>query len=137
MPRPQDIHNGFEKTSSLLRNACWGLFPRELNGRSIKLFIYFRTVTSSRMRAVCFHYVSTRYGLDGPRIEFRLGRDLHPSRPTLESTQLSVQWVPGLFPRVKRPGRGVDYPPPSSTEVEERVQLYLCSLSGPSLSILG
>jgi hypothetical protein len=29
------------------------------------------------------------------------------------------------FPGVKRPGRGVDHPPPSSTEVEGRVELYL------------
>jgi hypothetical protein len=27
----------------------------------------------------------------------------------------------GSFPGVKRPGRGVDYPPPSSAEVKERV----------------
>jgi hypothetical protein len=33
---------------------------------------------------------------------------------------------------VKRPGRGVDHPPPSSTEVKERVELYLYSPSGPS-----
>jgi len=38
---------------------------------------------------------------------------------------------------VKRPGRGVDHPPPSSAEVEERVQLYLYSPFGPSLHVLG
>jgi hypothetical protein len=31
----------------------------------------------------------------------------------------------GSFPGVKRPGRGVDHPPPSSTEVKERVELNL------------
>jgi len=31
----------------------------------------------------------------------------------------------GSFPGVKRPGCGVDYPPPSSAEVKERVELYL------------
>jgi hypothetical protein len=35
------------------------------------------------------------------------------------------------FSGVKRPGRGVDHPPPSSAEVKERVQLYLYSPSGP------
>ena len=30
----------------------------------------------------------------------------------------------GSFPGVKRPGRGVDHPPPSSAEVKERVELY-------------
>jgi hypothetical protein len=35
------------------------------------------------------------------------------------------------FPGVKRPGRGVDHPLPSSTEVKERVELYFYSTSGP------
>ena len=43
----------------------------------------------------------------------------------------------GSFPGVKRPGRGVDHPPPSSTKVRERVELYLCSASGPSWPVLG
>ena len=34
----------------------------------------------------------------------------------------------GSFPGIKRPGRGVDHPPPSSAEVKERVELYLYSL---------
>ena len=32
----------------------------------------------------------------------------------------------GSFPGVKRPGRNVDHPPPSSAEVKERVELYIC-----------
>jgi len=36
------------------------------------------------------------------------------------------------FSGVKRPGRGVDHPPPSIAEVKERVELYLYSPSGPS-----
>jgi hypothetical protein len=43
----------------------------------------------------------------------------------------------GSFPGVKRPGRGVGHPPPLSAEVEERVGLYICSLSGPSWPVLG
>jgi hypothetical protein len=54
-----------------------------------------------------------------------------------------VQTVPGAhpapytmctesFPGVKRPGRGVYNPPPSSAEVKERAELYLYSPSGPS-----
>jgi len=36
----------------------------------------------------------------------------------------------GFFSGVKWPGRGVDHPPPSSTEVKEREELYLCFLRG-------
>jgi hypothetical protein len=43
----------------------------------------------------------------------------------------------GSSPGVKRQGRGVDHPPPSSAEVKERVELYLYSRSGPSWPVLG
>jgi len=43
----------------------------------------------------------------------------------------------GSFPGVKRPGRGIDHPPPSSAEVKERVGLYLYSPSRPSWPVLG
>ena len=41
--------------------------------------------------------IATRYGLDGPGIESRWGRDFsHLSRPALGPTQPPAQWVPGL-----------------------------------------
>jgi hypothetical protein len=44
-------------------------------------------------------------------------------------------WV--SFPRVKRPGRGIDHLPPSCAKVKERVELYLCSPSVPSWPVIG
>jgi hypothetical protein len=41
------------------------------------------------------------------------------------------------FTGLKRSGRDVDYPPPSSAEVQERVELYIYSPSGPSWPVLG
>jgi len=65
--------------------------------------------------------IATRYGLDDPGIESRWRLDYpQPSTPTLGSTQLPIQWVPRRSP-LKRPGRDVDYPPPHSAEVKERV----------------
>jgi hypothetical protein len=63
--------------------------------------------------------IATGYGLDGPGIEFRWGRDFsHTSRTALRPTQPPVQWVPGLPWGSKRPGRGADHPTSSSAEVE-------------------
>ena len=81
--------------------------------------------------------IATDYGPDGLGIEFRWGL----------SSLASVQTGPGAYPAsytkctrsltgVKRPGNGVDHLPLSSTEVEGRVELYICSPSGPSWPVL-
>ena len=76
--------------------------------------------------------IATRYGLDGPGIEFRWERDFpHPYRPALGSTQHQVS-----FPLVKRPGRGVSHRPAFSAEVKEGVELNIYSPSGPSGPVL-
>ena len=70
--------------------------------------------------------IATRYGLDGPGIETRWGRDFqHPSRPALGAHPASYTMGTGSLLGVKRPGRVADHPPPSSAEVEGRVELYL------------
>ena len=82
--------------------------------------------------------IATRYGFDGQGIESRLeakffasvqtGPSAHPDSYTMRT---------GSFPGLKRPGCGVDHPPPSSAEVTERVELYLYSPYGPSWPVLG
>jgi hypothetical protein len=67
--------------------------------------------------------IATRYGMDGPGIESRLGAQFsapvqtgpgtHPASYTIGTGSLS--WG------VKRPGRGVDHPPLSSAKVKERI----------------
>jgi hypothetical protein len=92
-------------------------------------YIMFKYITSD----ICFNSptvrtcgpgssvgIATDYGLDGPGIESRWGRDfLCLSRPALGPPSLLYNgyWV---FPRGKvRPGRAADHSPPSSAEVTE------------------
>jgi len=50
---------------------------------------------------------------------------------------LPCNWHQVSFLGVKRSGRDADQPPPFSTEVKERLDLYLCSPSGPSWPVVG
>ena len=82
--------------------------------------------------------IVTRYGMDGPGIEslwgarfstpVQTGPGAHPAFSTVST---------GSFLGVKWPGHGVDHPPSSSAKVNERVELYRYSHSGPSWSVLG
>ena len=82
--------------------------------------------------------IATRYGLDGPGIESRWGpRFSAPGQTGPGAHPASYIMGTGSFPGVKRPGRGVDYPPPSNVEVEGRVELYIYSPSGPSWPVIG
>jgi len=60
-----------------------------------------------------------------------VGQDIpHSFRPVVGLTHSSVQWVLCRFPGGKLAGELIT---PSSAEIKERVELYLYSLSGPSL----
>ena len=55
------------------------------------------------------------------------GAGVHPASYTMGT---------GSFLGVKRLGRGVDHPTPSSAEVKERVELYFYSTSIPSWPVI-
>jgi hypothetical protein len=76
--------------------------------------------------------IATRYGLEGPGIEFSV-----PVQTGSGVYLASCTMGTGSFPGVKRPGRGVEHSPPSSAEIKERIELYLYSPSGPSWPVIG
>jgi hypothetical protein len=76
--------------------------------------------------------IVTDYGLDGPGIESRWGRDFsHLSRPALGPTQPPVQWVPCLSWGYRAAGAWRWSFTPFSYCGQERIVLYLYSLYGP------
>jgi len=67
----------------------------EGTGRMVSLFIL--TLDLGKCGPGSIVDIATGYGLDGPGIESRWGRDfLHMSSLALRPTQIPVQWVPGL-----------------------------------------
>jgi hypothetical protein len=93
----------------------------------IIIIITIVVVVKYRSREVgCNSSVSTvtRNVLGGPGIECRLGRDF----PALGPTHPPVIGYVISFPEVKRPGRGVEHPPLSSSKVQKRIDLYRYSL---------
>jgi hypothetical protein len=107
---------GFKSTNRILSRILWAF---------IKVFF----LTSG---------AGTRYGLDGPGNESRWEATFSaPVQTCPRAHPASYTMGIGSFPGVKRPGRGVDYPPPSSARVEGRAELYICSPSGPSWPVLG
>ena len=82
--------------------------------------------------------IATRYRLDGLGIESRWGARFSASVQTgPRAHPASCTMGTRSFPGVKRPGRGVEHPLPSGTEIKERVELYLYSPSGPLWPVLG
>ena len=72
--------------------------------------------------------IATAYGLDGPGIESRWGRDFSaPVQTGPGAHPASCTMGTRSFPGVKRLGRDAYPSPPSSAEVKNTVELYLCS----------
>lgn len=70
--------------------------------------------------------IRIRYGMDGQGIEYRLKRGFpQPSRPALGSTQTLQDGYQLPFSGVELSGCGVNDPPPSRSEVKERVKMYI------------
>jgi hypothetical protein len=75
--------------------------------------------------------IATGYGLDGPGIESRWGRDFpHLSRPVLGPTQPPVQWAPGISRGQRAAGAWRRPLIPFFCRGHERVELYLYSPGG-------
>jgi hypothetical protein len=81
--------------------------------------------------------VVTYYRLYGPGIDPG-GGEVFCTRPdwAWDPPSLLYNGYQVSFPGVKQPGYGIDYPPPSSAEVKERVELYFYS-SGPTWPVVG
>jgi len=100
--------------------------------------------TGTSVLSCLFHFtnspsigIATCYGLDGPGIESRWGREFpHPPRPDLRPLQPPIQWAPDLSRGWSCRGVTLTTHSPSSAEVKERVELYLYSPSGPSWPVL-
>jgi hypothetical protein len=93
----------------------------DTRARTFRLFLHHSTKMAINIPLFTTVYKATtvrratHYGQDGPGIGSRWRRDF-PHQ---------------AFPRVKRPGRDADNPLSSSTDVKERVEPYVYSLSGP------
>ena len=72
--------------------------------------------------------IETRYRLEGRGDRMSVGgRFSAPVKTGPVASPASYRLGSEKFLGVKRSGRGVDHPPPSSAEVKERVELHFCS----------
>jgi len=104
------------QTRVFTEHSAWAIFTI-----IFKTQVFAKDITNSR------YSVSLQTGRSGDQIPVWT-RFSHSSRLALGLTQPAVEWVPGLFPVIERPGCGVDHPPKISVEVKERVVTLLLPL---------
>jgi hypothetical protein len=79
-------------------------------------------------QSICCSTVGTetRYGLDGPGIEYQWERDFPLQSLTVPGARPPrlLTMGTGSYPEVNRPGRGVNYLTPFSVEVKKRIELH-------------
>jgi hypothetical protein len=79
--------------------------------------------------------IGLRYGLDGPGIESRRGRDFPPVQTGPGASSLLYNGYRVFAGSKVRPGPAADHSPPSSAEVMEGQELYIYPPSGPQPSL--
>jgi hypothetical protein len=82
------------------------------------------------------HYHHSQDGRSGHRISVKTRLSAPVQISPGDSPSLLYNGYRVSFSGVKRPGRGAYHPPPSSSEVKERMQLYFYTLSRPSWPVL-
>ena len=110
---------------------CYGPITQERNPYLCRK-LYFKILHTYFSR----YSDSLRAVLSKHRIPVR-ARFLAPVQTGPWAHSASYTMGTGSFPVVKRPGRGISHPPPSSAEVKERVELYPDSPSWLSWTVLG
>ena len=119
-----------------LHNYVLDIFLRPNTYISTHKIMYNVWHTHTHTHTHIYIYISLRAGRSVDRIQ--VGRKIfrtRPHRPCGPSSLLyNGNWV--SFPGVKRSGRDVNHPIPSSAEIKERVELYPYSPSGSSCPVL-
>jgi len=92
--------------------------------------------TLACIKFICYGNEDLRTGRSGDRIPAK-AKFSAPVQTGLGAYAASCTMGTGSLQGVKRPGRGVDHPPPSSAEVKERVKLQLYYPFGPLWPLIG
>jgi hypothetical protein len=128
--------NAFNTSGTIAVLCCscclWILSPKFKRGHRCRFFFLrnglFRSWTVSLASLAVSYCISSVIYLNYCSL-------FHPTRLAVGPAQPPLQWVPDVFDGagwgLKRPGRGVDYPPPFSAEVKGNVELCHYFPSGP------